>query len=99
MRLNVYSDELTDRVEVVNKTTSAGDFIGVRLFIETPITLKNQHGMKQVVRGPSEPVDGDDDSSAVTLWARTASPEVLLRALRTAVLLLEQRVAPRFSGG
>lgn len=90
--MNVYSDELTTKLEIVEKKTEAGEFVGVRFYIETPVTLKNNYGAKQIVRGPFEKVDGDDDSSAVTLWAKAGSPDILLKLLRKAAAALAQVV-------
>lgn len=90
--MNVYSDELTSRLEIVERKTEAGEFIGLRIYIETPVTLKNEHGMKQIVRGPFEKIDGDDDTSAVTLWVRSDAPDMLLKLLRKAALELSQAI-------
>lgn len=94
MRLNVYSDELTSRMEIVERETQAGKFIGIRIFIETPVTIKNEHGMKAIFRGPFEKEDGDDDSSAVTFWARAEAPDLLLKLFRKAALELSQAISP-----
>src|SRR5262245_48680850 len=90
MRVNLYSEELTRRIEIVEKSTEAGDFVGVRFYIETPVTIRNQHNMTQIVRGPYEKVDGDDDSSAVTFWTKRADCGALKELFRSAVLELGQ---------
>lgn len=94
MRVNLYSEELTDRVELVEKTTPAGHFIGVRFYIYTPVTIKHEgHGeqWKTLHRGPFEKVDNDDDSSAVTFWAHMGYPGDLVGNMRRALELLEQK--------
>lgn len=95
MRVNVYSNEMTNRLEVVEKKTPAGQFVGVRFFIETPVTIKNIHGMKSTFRGPFEMVDGDDDSSAVTFWCKASQPEPLLNMLRKALSDLDRFCDPQ----
>lgn len=59
MRVNVYSQELTDEITLVNKrgTNDEGDpedFYGVRLFLHSPELLHH--------------TPTDDDRSAVTIW-------------------------------
>lgn len=69
MRVNVYGEELNDRVELIEKEVieeATGDkfsFYGVRLWLKFP----NQPWWVH------RKVDGeeDDDSSAVTIWAET----------------------------
>ena len=90
MRVNVYREEITDRIEIVEKTTEAGDFIGVRFYIETPVTLRNPPQAAQIVRGPYMRVDGDDDSSAVTFWALKADHRKLREMLAAAQKLLDE---------
>lgn len=92
MRLNVYREEITERIELVKKSTEAGDFIGVRFFIETPVTLRNPPQATQLVRGPYMRVDGDDDSSAVTFWALEADQRTLRAALHKAIKLLDEGI-------
>lgn len=59
MRINVYSEELTDRTEIVSKRSAEGnDFVGLRLSLKTHEDLV-------------PPKHEDDDTSAVTLWFET----------------------------
>ena len=77
MRVNVYAEEMTDRVELVSKQTSEGTFVGVRFFLELPVTLVNgQHASGPFMHRP-----GDDDSAAVTFWGKTQLRKMLHRAL------------------
>ena len=39
MRVNVYAEEITDRIELVTKTTDEGTFTGVRFYLELPVSL------------------------------------------------------------
>jgi hypothetical protein len=59
MRINVYSQELTNEVELIEKngTDDNGEpavFTGVRLFLLSPDQLHH--------------TDDDDDRSAITIW-------------------------------
>lgn len=78
MRVNVYAEEMTDRVEVVQK----GEFTGVRFWLELPATvqLPDQIGISQI-RGPFTHHPGDDDSAAVTFWGKRELRKALVKAL------------------
>jgi hypothetical protein len=52
MRVNVYNEEITDRVERTTKEANTVTFTGIRLFVGNPF----------------EHTPGDDDSPAVTFW-------------------------------
>jgi hypothetical protein len=58
MRVNVYNEEITDRIDLVEKTVedTGEKFYGVRFFLASPAELhrKNQ---------------GDDDAPSVTFWS------------------------------
>lgn len=64
MRINVYAEELTDRVEVVEKTVNEKLFIGLRFYLELPVSTPSG-----TVRGPFQHGLDDDGSAAVTFWA------------------------------
>lgn len=76
MRVNVYAEEITDRVEIISKTIDGQVFTGLRLYLELPVT----HGQMQV-RGPFIHRPGDDDSSAVTFWGKHDLRVTLRKAL------------------
>ncbi len=77
MRVNIYAEEMTPRVELVTKRTADGTFTGVRFYLELPITLANgQHASGPFLHHP-----GDDDSSAVTFWGKRDLRHMLHRAL------------------
>lgn len=86
MRVNIYAEEMTDQVELIEKTTADGTFVGVRFWLELPVTTgEDDQGQPINVRGPFMHRPGDDDSAAVTFWGKAQ----LKVALRKALDLLE----------
>ena len=89
MRVNVYAEEITNRVEIVEKN----GFTGVRFYLELPVSLStpptglapHTAGMTQM-RGPFVHGPGDDDSAAVTFWGKRE----LRSALQSAIRLLDE---------
>jgi len=95
MRVNVYAEEMTDRVEIISKTTEDGEFTGLRIYLELPCTIPNTGRMTDMcgypvgpmptgthnVRGPFIHRPGDDDSAAVTFWGKRDLRDVLLKAV------------------
>lgn len=73
MRINIYAEEVTDEIEVVQKHVSdekfgERSFYGIRIYLKSPPELH------------SDPED--DDRSAITFWVPatnrgTVKPEVL----------------------
>lgn len=65
MRVNVYGEELTDRIELVEKAVDEGGevytFYGLRLWLKFP---NQEWWIHRKVAG-----ELDDDSSAITIWA------------------------------
>lgn len=87
MRVNVYAEEMTDRIEIIEKETPDGKFTGVRFYLELPVSLQTppaklgaQPGITEV-RGPFVHRAGDDDSSAVTFWGKRDLREALCKAI------------------
>ena len=39
MRVNVYAEEITDRIEIVTKVTEDGVFTRLRFYLELPVTV------------------------------------------------------------
>ena len=39
MRVNVYAEEMTNRIEIVSKTIEGQQFTGLRLYLELPVTV------------------------------------------------------------
>ena len=71
MRINVYAEEMTSRVELVVKPEVVGadgapvTFYGIRLYLASPPELhRTEH---------------DDDASAITFWFRTVREALAMR--------------------
>lgn len=60
MRINVYAEELTDRIEVIEKQAEGLSFMGLRVYLKTHEDM-------------IPPRHQDDDSSAVTFWFHSAA--------------------------
>lgn len=91
MRVNVYSEEITNRVEIIEKETPDGKFTGVRFYLELPVTVPLNHGGVAIHKGPFMHRPGDDDSSAVTFWGK----QDLRAVLRSALDLLDEHYRER----
>jgi len=86
MRVNVYAEEMTDRIEIISKEIDGQTFTGLRIYLELPVTLNSSATLAgdaeaETVRGPFIHRAGDDDSSAVTFWGKRDLREVLRKAL------------------
>ena len=81
MRVNVYAEEMTDRIEIVAKETEHGVFTGLRFYLELPVTQHLGHGGYVQHKGPFIHHPGDDDSGAVTFWGKQDLRVVLRKAL------------------
>ena len=80
MRVNVYNEELTDRVEPTKKPVKKVTFMGIQFFVGP-----------EVIHTP-----GDDDSSAVTFWFSGEYERGLLRTAFTKALALLDDPATKF---
>ena len=80
MRVNVYAEEMTDRIEIISKQIDGHKFTGLRFYLELPVTVKGLDGHAQVA-GPVIHRPGDDDSAAVTFWGKQDLRTVLRKAL------------------
>jgi hypothetical protein len=80
MRVNIYAEEMTDRVELISKEIDGHSFTAVRFYLELPATVQTPLGQTQV-SGPFMHRPGDDDSAAVTFWGKQDLRPVLLKAL------------------
>lgn len=58
MRINLYSEELTDEVIQVEKKANGEVFVGIRLILESPQSILDHS------------TDEDDDRNGVTFWVR-----------------------------
>jgi hypothetical protein len=76
MRVNVYAEEITDRIEIISKKIDGHTFTGLRIYLELPATV----GERQY-QGPFLHRPGDDDSSAVTFWGKRDLRVTLRKAL------------------
>ena len=81
MRVNVYAEEMTDHVEIINKVIDGHGFTGLRFYLHLPVTTPEGQ-----VQGPFVHTPGDDDSSAVTFWGK----QDLRVTLRKAMSLLDR---------
>ena len=84
MRVNIYAEELTDRVEIVTKEIDGVTFTGLRIYLELPATVTGKP-----YKGPFIHRPGDDDSSAVTFWS--TKPEELRDLFARALKVLQER--------
>lgn len=78
MRVNIYAEEITDRVELVEKVIDGRTFIGIRFYQYLPVTTSPDGSS---VRGPFLHREGDDDSAAVTFWGKRGAQDVFQKAL------------------
>jgi hypothetical protein len=39
-RTNIYAEEISDRVEIIEKETADGKFTGLRIYLELPVTVR-----------------------------------------------------------
>lgn len=97
MRVNVYAEEMTERVEIVTKTAEGQSFTGLRFYLELPVALATPStrlggpaGIAHV-SGPFVHHAGDDDSSAITFWGK----HDLRVLLRTALRVLDEHYAAK----
>lgn len=87
MRVNIYAEEMTDRVEIISKEINGREFTAIRFYLYLPVTVDGC-----AYSGPFLHFPGDDDSSAVTFWGK----QDLRPMLRKAIDLLDAhyRAAP-----
>jgi hypothetical protein len=77
MRVNVYAEEMTDRIEIIGKEIDGHTFTGLRFYLELPATLPSgENYAAPFIHRP-----GDDDSAAVTFWGKRDLREVLRLAM------------------
>lgn len=88
MRVNVYAEEMTDRIEIIEKTIDGQIFRAVRFYLYLPVTefpkpsLPPDGEPPTQHRGPFLHREGDDDSAAVTFWGKHDLENVLEKALQ-----------------
>jgi hypothetical protein len=76
MRVNIYAEEMTDRIEIIGKEIDGHTFTGLRFYLELPATVDGKQYQAPFMHRP-----GDDDSAAVTFWGKRDLREVLRKAL------------------
>lgn len=91
MRVNVYAEEMTDRIEIIAKEIEGATFTGLRFYLELPAAYvptpdgprPARAGDKDVkhLQAPFIHRPGDDDSAAVTFWGKRDLRRVLRQAL------------------
>lgn len=81
MRVNVYAEEMTDRIQIISKEIEGQKFTGLRFYLELPATVNGQQ-----YQGPFMHHPGDDDSGAVTFWGK----QDLRKALYLAIQQLDE---------
>lgn len=91
MRVNVYAEEMTDRIEIITKEIGGQKFTALRFYLELPVTIAQNHGGVTQYRGPFQHHAGDDDSAAVTFWGKKDLRVMLRRALE----MLDDHYAPK----
>lgn len=77
MRVNIYAEEITERVELISKEADGHTFTGIRFYLELPVTHDGRN-----ISGPFIHRADDDDSSAVTFWGKQDMRIVLRKALK-----------------
>lgn len=87
MRVNIYAEEMTRRIEIIEKEIDGITFTGLRIYLYLPVSTP-EGGQ---IAGPFVHREGDDDSSAVTFWGKSAMRDVL----RDALVLLDKHYAER----
>jgi hypothetical protein len=86
MRVNIYAEEMTDKIEIIEKEVEGNKFTALRFYLELPAVVKGK-----TYKGPFMHRPGDDDSSAVTFWGK----QDLRKVLRKALKLLDKHYATR----
>ena len=83
MRVNIYAEELTDRVEIISKVIDGREYTAVRFYMYLPATVPvdGSTGQTYNARGPFIHRKGDDDSAAVTFWGKRDLRSLLRKAL------------------
>jgi hypothetical protein len=92
MRVNIYAEEMTGKVELVTKRVEGEEFVAVRFWLYLPVThlgtaflgrgaeIKADENGAIQMQGPFMHRPGDDDSSAVTFWGKRELRSVLAPA-------------------
>lgn len=76
MRVNIYAEEMTNRLQIISKEIEGQTFTGLRFYLELPATVDGKQ-----YQGPFMHHPNDDDSSAVTFWGKKDLRVMLKKAL------------------
>jgi hypothetical protein len=76
MRVNIYAEEITERIEIISKEIDGTKFTGLRFYLELPATVDGK-----TYQGPFIHRPGDDDSGAVTFWGKQDLRVAMRKAL------------------
>ena len=100
MRVNIYAEEMTDRIQIISKEIDGQTFTGLRIYLELPVTPLICGEPQPPVKGPfvhriNDDGSWDDDSAAVTFWGKRDLRDVLRKALT----LLDQHYVNRIEDG
>lgn len=79
MRINVYGEEIRDKVELIKKAVDQRLFVGVRIYLESSPRLHHS--------------DNDNDETGITFWAPWTKKngndvEIIARVLENAAHLI-----------
>ncbi len=99
MRVNIYAEEMTDRIEIIEKEIDGNKFEAIRFYLYLPVTVPARGSWidgepPTQVQGPFIHREGDDDSAAVTFWSRGKLRETLQKAIK----LLDEHHANKNKG-
>jgi hypothetical protein len=84
MRVNIYAEEMTDKIEIISKEIEGTKFTGLRFYLELPVTVPNfdpRTDKPQQIRGPFMHHPDDNDSAAITFWGKSDLRGLLVKAL------------------
>lgn len=94
MRVNVYAEEMTDRIQIISKEIEGQRFTGLRFYLELPASMiptndamnlrpatPQDEEQAQQFQAPFIHHPGDDDSAAVTFWGKRDLRGIFRKAL------------------
>lgn len=82
MRVNIYAEEMTDRIEIISKEIDGINFEACRFYLYLPVTEPRMKGLTPMQhQGPFLHREGDDDSAAITFWSRGKLRDILQKAI------------------
>lgn len=79
MRVNVYAEEMTGRIELIEVVIDGNKYVGLRFYLYLPVII--HRFIEREIRGPFILRDNDDDSGAVTFWGNQDLRVMLRRSL------------------